>query len=1267
MRGGARVCRGDIYNPDYNAMEEEYHNWDEDPNGISPGAQSKNYRKKGSETSDNVTLHVSNIPTSLTEKGLLNIFASDGGNPIRAYIGKSRNDCPFAQPGTTWGFVDFKTLSEAHAAISALNRKPPHNLNVKFSHSEEQKLDKERNRSNGQDRDSDSDRGSITPMTRGRGHLPPMKGKSPSNFRSTRAQDEPFYEDQPKQQNYSNNQFSHPNSSYEVNVSNAVHSPYAEGIYDDGNRKMSMGRGSFISTVERQSALSSTSSRIPRDKYIFEEVTDEMDTKVAAYISKRFKELSCDENFKLSSEMRLSLPFKLGQCAYCSRPSIYCCSRCKEWYCCNSCRFDDFPQHKKTCVPRSIIFDKSGYITYSNVPDEFADAEETPMLMKPRDNRPSIEDRSSRSIQDNSDRSTRSAFHQEDKRDRNSTGFRETNGYDNGSMDVRNGEPGSREYQRDRNQHKDSNRDSRDQQRNRGPRNSNDNNRGGQRTSRGGGRSDRRNLDPQNEVYVRPPISPPRSSMGFVEEKNTPLKDLQEPPIPLNVFTEVTVGSLGNGTNEFFAYSKFDYQKQKDMMETLGELCAESSPINGRIEINTKVCAPFGGMWFRAQVKKFVQSKAEVFFIDFGNTATLEKQELRPLSSDLASKPAMAHKYILAESPENPTINEEAAYKLKPIKQDQEGRWVVQVEGVTYDSLQELDDGTLLCDAVSSQSVSGGYADKTAVKHLLFNLNKNKTPKILIEKVMNEDFLTGCILPEEGTFPFKELSKILKNEVVTSETIGLNRGMMVAVFWDNDWYRGYVMLIRGEDPVIALTDRGRVVVPQAVAPLPEKVNRIPESGIRAIFKDPIKDLDMSGKTLSLNNIRVDGDKVRVEVETLGEAVLVPWEPLIEEAGLSSIKLVSGIKVVISAYVSPTAVYVQSSRPLDITLRAEIMQDIAAHCLKCGPLKRKPLCGEFLAVRFSEDGNYYRGQIFRRQGDKYKVTFVDYGNSEVVSISDMKPLLDSLKSMPCCAVKVGLKGVPDVPFNTQCMRYLNELSANVMELFLAFDEDLGSVTLTLRNGEVVNKVLADLLKPTWDQPNFSPYKGQVFMESDLIYEEWHKDEKFQIAPVRVLGPDKIIVLRTSSDLLIHIESNLIPKITKYCEQFPQETYNPRQSEVCLAKFHEDEKWYRALCTKSFSHNAAEIFYVDYGNSGEVLHRCIRKMVPEFMETPVALKVCKVYGFTEKLSKEAEKRLTNFYMSQRLDAVVIDDKSERPVLWIPALQDLAKELGFNLKSP
>ncbi|XP_062971921.1 tudor domain-containing protein 6 [Elgaria multicarinata webbii] len=97
-------------------------------------------------------------------------------------------------------------------------------------------------------------------------------------------------------------------------------------------------------------------------------------------------------------------------------------------------------------------------------------------------------------------------------------------------------------------------------------------------------------------------------------------------------------------------------------------------------------------------------------------------------------------------------------------------------------------------------------------------------------------------------------------------------------------------------------------------------------------------------------------------------------------------------------------------------------------------------------------------------------------------------------------------------------------------------------------------------------------------------------------------------KSSQDLKV-----LMAKIQDYCihSAQPHDWPNP----VCLAKFSEDGKWYRALISKVCSTEEVEVAYVDYGNKECVSVKNIRATKAEFLQLKAQAFRCSLYNLIQ----------------------------------------------------
>lgn len=98
-----------------------------------------------------------------------------------------------------------------------------------------------------------------------------------------------------------------------------------------------------------------------------------------------------------------------------------------------------------------------------------------------------------------------------------------------------------------------------------------------------------------------------------------------------------------------------------------------------------------------------------------------------------------------------------------------------------------------------------------------------------------------------------------------------------------------------------------------------------------------------------------------------------------------------------------------------------------------PLPGPPKAGDFVASRFTEDGEWYRAKVRRNDREKQQaeVVYIDFGNSETVSWSRLRPLtqpqfsVQKLKSQAVDAVFSFLQFPLDTDYMTDAVEFIGE--------------------------------------------------------------------------------------------------------------------------------------------------------------------------------------------------------------------------------------------------
>ncbi len=118
--------------------------------------------------------------------------------------------------------------------------------------------------------------------------------------------------------------------------------------------------------------------------------------------------------------------------------------------------------------------------------------------------------------------------------------------------------------------------------------------------------------------------------------------------------------------------------------------------------------------------------------------------------------------------------------------------------------------------------------------------------------------------------------------------------------------------------------------------------------------------------------------------------------------------------------------------------------------------------------------------------------------------------------------------------------------------------------------------------------FKLKRWKNFVEEKVIIEEIEKNEPQE----RVVVHKKIIITEVTNDL--HFYGQLIengPKLEQLTNQLRAElearppipgSYTPKVGDICVAKFSDDNEWYRAKVLSIQSNGNVNILFIDYGN-------------------------------------------------------------------------------------
>lgn len=292
----------------------------------------------------------------------------------------------------------------------------------------------------------------------------------------------------------------------------------------------------------------------------------------------------------------------------------------------------------------------------------------------------------------------------------------------------------------------------------------------------------------------------------------------------------------------------------------------------------------------------------------------------------------------------------------------------------------------------------------------------------------------------------------------------------------------------------------------------------------------------------------------------------------------------------------------------------------------------PYKGMICAARYSADENWYRALITDVSADQMvKVVFVDFGNSEELSLTEVRRLPDHLSKLPRQAIKCCLAGIKPVGKDTKwtnaCTTFLNDncfLHPYQMKVVEAEDDEVISVVLNLPtpqqglqvvslNQQLVESSLAAFstdaecyemintepsspasnsstrVSDADDTSSIQSEQGKLLYPQQLSYKpvDMPKSDQFQFLVTYV---DKdCTVSGFQPDKRDHSLVDLMRHMQNICKDKGSSSVTQDQlafSQPCCAKYSTDNEWYRAQIVGFPTSTTVLVDYVDFGNREEI---------------------------------------------------------------------------------
>ncbi|XP_068793103.1 tudor domain-containing protein 6 isoform X3 [Struthio camelus] len=656
--------------------------------------------------------------------------------------------------------------------------------------------------------------------------------------------------------------------------------------------------------------------------------------------------------------------------------------------------------------------------------------------------------------------------------------------------------------------------------------------------------------------------------------------------------------------------------------------------------------------WYRGVVTKTKPNK-EIFFVDFGNTEMVKKEDLLPIPSgayDVLLLPMQAIKCSLSDIS---AVPKDATMWFKQAVLERRLKAIVVAKESDGKLLIELFDGNTQINA----KLKEGLRLTNSAEQCRHIENETLSPR-------NTD-----VKEKDETAEFLSLyaGKLLERKKWSPEAQGGEGSSK--------------MRLKQKDINLFQTATKRELAAELLDS--EKYSNTKD----ALLFNKVEDRDCfsSVKKDKPSYVKSDSESQRMPFKNISD--------------LPQKNIVPALKVLV--YVShvndPSDFYVQLvSDESQLNSISESLNSKTRVENPCGQLLQ---AGDLISAVYSEDSLWYRAVVKEKTSDNLiSVHYIDYGNTSVINVDQVCRLPEDSSSIPAISIHCllgGLKCKKTKDWAEKTMLYFSQRTSDVQitcefvekiedqwEVILSDDQGVITVDLVNENlasrgsshsTEVLDKIENNAEAVNVCEPLPPNERNEISNVSDSTSFLWKIPEAGQTVKIYVTvvkGPEYFWSQGANTENIKYIEEKI-----KEAENLGLSSTNDCRSliktgDICIAKYSEDGKFYRVKVSDMKGDNLV-VRYVDYGTEETVSMEMVRQIPSELLRIPNQAFPCCLSGFNSSEGSwlsEAEDKFYDMTVELLLEAKVMetreDEGSEVP-LSVVKLETCGKSINEEMK--
>ncbi|KAL0984549.1 hypothetical protein UPYG_G00143090, partial [Umbra pygmaea] len=345
--------------------------------------------------------------------------------------------------------------------------------------------------------------------------------------------------------------------------------------------------------------------------------------------------------------------------------------------------------------------------------------------------------------------------------------------------------------------------------------------------------------------------------------------------------------------------------------------------------------------------------------------------------------------------------------------------------------------------------------------------------------------------------------------------------------------------------------------------------------------------------------------------------------------------------IVSALLHNSAYFAYSSTNQRIQATTGLIQQLQLklrdHCSQSPAIENfRPAPGTVCCSLFSEDNQWYRAKVLGYSSEeKVCVGYIDFGNSEEVNLSQLRPINSELLALPTQAIPCALAGVYPTAeaWSAETVMMLRQMVCNRFLRVDILGEQEGMALVALIDeasdpqGNVADLLVAAgyaLPVPHHAKNNAtkSRAEGAMTQSSTVAKPAVAKNLQWTCAELPPEGETVSLVVTViehpgefycnkynQKDTQILVE--LGAELKQHCEA-DMTPFIPIVGDPCCALFSGDGAWYRGMVQCVYADGKACVYFVDYGNTSKVEPANLRPITPDLLQHPFQAVRCWLTG-------------------------------------------------------